>query len=57
MLAARGAFVIDADAIAREVVAPGSEGLEALVAAFGTGGAGWGWLAGSTGTGGAGLQR
>lgn len=37
MLAARGAFVIDADAIAREVVAPGSEGLEALVAAFGTG--------------------
>jgi dephospho-CoA kinase len=32
-----GAHVIDADAIAREVVAPGSEGLEALVEAFGEG--------------------
>ena len=31
----RGLFVIDADALAREVVAPGSEGLSAVVAAFG----------------------
>jgi dephospho-CoA kinase len=31
----RGAAVVDADALAREVVAPGSEGLAALVAAFG----------------------
>lgn len=30
-----GAYIIDADKIAREVVAPGSEGLAALVAAFG----------------------
>lgn len=37
MLAARGALVIDADALAREVVAPGSEGLAALVDAFGPG--------------------
>ena len=31
----RGLPVIDADALAREVVAPGSEGLQAVVAAFG----------------------
>lgn len=35
MLAERGALVIDADALAREVVAPGSEGLAEIVAAFG----------------------
>ncbi len=35
MLADLGAHVIDADAIAREVVAPGTEGLAALVVAFG----------------------
>jgi len=35
LLAARGWAVIDADALAREVVRPGSEGLAALVAAFG----------------------
>ncbi|MFF3854830.1 dephospho-CoA kinase [Micromonospora sp. NPDC002575] len=34
-LAALGAAVIDADRIAREVVAPGSEGLTEIVAAFG----------------------
>ena len=34
-LAARGWAVIDADQLAREVVAPGSEGLAAVVAAFG----------------------
>lgn len=34
-LAARGWAVIDADALAREAVLPGSEGLGALVAAFG----------------------
>ncbi|WP_257304440.1 dephospho-CoA kinase [Geothrix campi] len=34
-LAARGWAVIDADALAREVVLPGSEGLAALVATFG----------------------
>ena len=34
-LAARGAVVIDYDALAREVVAPGSEGLRQVVAAFG----------------------
>lgn len=37
ILADLGAHVIDADAIAREVVAPGSEGLNALVDAFGPG--------------------
>jgi dephospho-CoA kinase len=37
MLAARGAVVIDADRIAREVVAPGSPGLTAVVGAFGDG--------------------
>jgi dephospho-CoA kinase len=34
-LAAQGAVVIDADIIAREVVAPGTEGLAEIVAAFG----------------------
>lgn len=34
-LAARGAMVIDADRIAREVVEPGTEGLERIVALFG----------------------
>jgi dephospho-CoA kinase len=36
-LAALGAVIIDADAVAREVVAPGTPGLEAVVAAFGPG--------------------
>ncbi|MGV1038020.1 MAG: dephospho-CoA kinase, partial [Candidatus Nanopelagicales bacterium] len=36
-LAMRGAYVIDADAIAREVVAPGTAGLAALTDAFGSG--------------------
>ncbi len=35
LLAHAGAGVVDADGIAREVVAPGSEGLEAVVTAFG----------------------
>ena len=35
LLAARGAVVIDADRIAREVVEPGSPGLAAVVEAFG----------------------
>lgn len=35
MLEARGARVIDADQIAREVVEPGTEGLAEIVAAFG----------------------
>lgn len=35
MLADRGALVIDADAVARGVVAPGSEGLAAVAAEFG----------------------
>jgi dephospho-CoA kinase len=34
-LAARGAVVVDSDAIAREVVAPGTAGLQAVVEAFG----------------------
>jgi dephospho-CoA kinase len=34
-LAAQGAIVIDADLIAREVVAPGTDGLAEVVAAFG----------------------
>jgi dephospho-CoA kinase len=34
-LAAQGAVLIDADAIAREVVAPGTAGLAAVIAAFG----------------------
>jgi len=37
MLAERGAYVIDADQLAREVVAPGSSGLAEVVAAFGNG--------------------
>lgn len=37
LLAARGALVIDADALAREVVAPGSDGLADIVSTFGTG--------------------
>jgi dephospho-CoA kinase len=36
-LAAQGAVVIDADAIAREVVAPGTEGLAAVTGEFGAG--------------------
>jgi dephospho-CoA kinase len=36
-LAAQGAVVIDADLIAREVVAPGTDGLAEVVAAFGPG--------------------
>ncbi|PHP52002.1 dephospho-CoA kinase [Actinomyces ruminis] len=35
LLAARGAVVVSADAIAREVVAPGTEGLAAVAAEFG----------------------
>ena len=35
MLRARGVPVLDADVIAREVVAPGTEGLREIVAAFG----------------------
>ncbi|MCG5212495.1 dephospho-CoA kinase [Streptosporangium sp. KLBMP 9127] len=35
-LAARGAVVIDADRIAREVVEPGTEGLSGIVEAFGS---------------------
>jgi dephospho-CoA kinase len=34
-LAALGAVVVDSDAIAREVVAPGTDGLQAVVEAFG----------------------
>lgn len=37
MLAELGAVVIDADLLAREVVAPGTPGLEAIVAEFGAG--------------------
>lgn len=37
MLAGHGAVVIDADQLAREVVAPGTPGLEAVVAEFGRG--------------------
>jgi dephospho-CoA kinase len=37
LLAARGAVVIDADRIAREVVEPGTAGLAAVVEAFGAG--------------------
>jgi dephospho-CoA kinase len=36
-LAARGAVVVDADRIAREVVEPGTPGIAAVVAAFGEG--------------------
>ncbi len=35
LLAARGAVVVDADALAREAVAPGTPGLAAVVAEFG----------------------
>lgn len=35
MLAAHGAVIVDADLLARDVVAPGSEGLAELVASFG----------------------
>ena len=34
-LAAQGAVLIDADLIAREVVAPGTDGLAAVIEAFG----------------------
>jgi len=37
LLAARGAVVVDADRIAREVVEPGTPGLAAVVEAFGVG--------------------
>lgn len=37
LLAARGAVVVDADRIAREVVEPGTPGLAAVAAAFGEG--------------------
>ena len=37
LLAARGAVVVDADLVAREVVAPGTPGLAAVVDAFGPG--------------------
>jgi dephospho-CoA kinase len=36
-LADRGAVILDADVVAREVVAPGTEGLAEVVAAFGEG--------------------
>jgi dephospho-CoA kinase len=36
-LAAQGAIVIDADQIAREVVAPGTDGLAEIITAFGPG--------------------
>ncbi|GAA0655755.1 dephospho-CoA kinase [Kitasatospora atroaurantiaca] len=36
-LAALGAVIVDSDLIAREVVAPGTEGLQAVVAEFGPG--------------------
>lgn len=37
LLASYGAVLVDADVIAREVVAPGTEGLAAVAAAFGSG--------------------
>ncbi len=37
LLAAHGAVIVDSDAIAREVVAPGTPGLAEIVAAFGDG--------------------
>ena len=37
LLAGHGAVIVDADAIAREVVAPGTPGLAAVVDAFGSG--------------------
>jgi dephospho-CoA kinase len=36
LLAARGAVIVDADALAREAVAPGTPGLDAVVAEFGS---------------------
>jgi dephospho-CoA kinase len=36
LLAGHGAYVVDADALAREAVAPGSDGLARVVAEFGT---------------------
>jgi dephospho-CoA kinase len=36
LLAGHGAYVVDADALAREAVAPGTEGLTRVVAEFGT---------------------
>ena len=35
-LVQRGAWLVDADVLAREVVEPGSDGLAEIVAAFGT---------------------
>lgn len=35
LLVSRGAVLVDADVVAREVVAPGTQGLEEIVAAFG----------------------
>ena len=37
LLAARGAILVDSDQLAREVVGPGTAGLDAVVAAFGPG--------------------
>lgn len=37
LLAQRGAIIIDSDRLAREVIAPGTDGLAEVVAAFGTG--------------------
>ena len=37
LLAAKGAYVVDSDVLAREVVAPGTPGLAAVVAEFGPG--------------------
>ncbi|MGW6914133.1 dephospho-CoA kinase [Kitasatospora sp. NPDC054939] len=37
LLAAHGAVIVDSDVIAREVVAPGTDGLRAVVAEFGPG--------------------
>jgi dephospho-CoA kinase len=37
MLAARGVAVVDADVVARDIVAPGTEGARAVLAAFGDG--------------------
>lgn len=37
LLAERGAVIVDADVLAREVVAPGTEGLDAVVKRFGEG--------------------
>jgi dephospho-CoA kinase len=37
LLAARGAVIVDSDRIAREVVEPGTPGLDAVVARFGPG--------------------